>query len=233
VSPVRANPRWLLVVAAPAEARALMRGLKMDPQAADRSWEVLRGPGRLDVVVCGIGKTNAAAATARALSGSEHGFVVSVGVAGALPGTGLALGDVVAGSVSIYADEGLQTPERFVDCCQMGFPMGPFEGSAIPASSEVLAFLSPLAKTTGPIATVSTCSGVDALAMVVRARTGAIAECMEGAAVAHVGVRLGVATGELRVISNTTGDRPGQRWDLKGALAALEQVIGRFAASLG
>jgi nucleoside phosphorylase len=66
----------------------------------------------------------------------------------------------------------------------------------------------------------------------VRGRTGAIAECMEGAAVAHVGVRLGIATGELRVISNTTGDRSGQRWDLKGALSALEKVIGRLAASL-
>jgi futalosine hydrolase len=232
VSPVRANPRWLLVVAAPAEARAVLRGLKMDPGTADRTWEVLRGPGPLDVVVCGIGKTNAAAATARALSGSEYGVVVSVGVAGALPGSGLDLGDTVAGSSCVYGDEGLQTPEKFMDCCAMGFPMGPFEGSAIPASPEVLAILSPLANASGPIATVSTCSGVDAMAHQVRGRTGAIAECMEGAAVAHVGVRLGIATGELRVISNTTGDRSGQRWDLKGALAVLEQVIGRLVASL-
>lgn len=116
-----------------------------------------------------------------------------------------------------------------MDCCEMGFPMGPFRGSAIPASPAVLEVLKPLVDAVGPVATVSTCSGVGSLAEQVRARTGAVAECMEGAAVAHVGARLGVPTGELRVISNTTGDRPGQRWDLKGALAGLEAVIGRLA----
>jgi futalosine hydrolase len=54
---------------------------------------------------------------------------------------------------------------------------------------------------------------------------------MEGAAVALAAVRLGLAFGELRVISNTTGDRARQQWDLKGALARLTDVIGRLRAA--
>jgi futalosine hydrolase len=228
------RPRWLLVVAAPAEAKSVLRGLRMDPEAYPAEWQTLRGPDLIDVVICGIGKANAAAATARALSLSlgSFGAVLSVGVAGALPGSGLELRDVVAASASVYADEGLLTPERFMDCGAMGFPMGPFEGSSIPTDSDILSVIQPLARVTGPIATVSTCSGVDSLAQQVRARTGAVAECMEGAAVAHIALRLGVASGELRVISNTTGDRAGQRWDLNGALAELEMVIGRLAVRL-
>jgi hypothetical protein len=41
--------------------------------------------------------------------------------------------------------------------------------------------------------------------------------------------RLGIRAGELRVISNTTGRRLGQVWDLPGALAVLEGVIGRVS----
>jgi futalosine hydrolase len=51
---------------------------------------------------------------------------------------------------------------------------------------------------------------------------------MEGAAIAHIATRLGIPCGELRVVSNTCGDRQRQRWDLAGALAKLEAVIGRL-----
>jgi nucleoside phosphorylase len=81
----------------------------------------------------------------------------------------------------------------------------------------------------GGVATVSTCSGTDVLAARVCERTGAVAEAMEGAAVALVGARLGVAAGEVRVISNTTGERSRQVWDLPTALRGVE----RFAARLG
>ena len=60
-------------------------------------------------------------------------------------------------------------------------------------------------------------------------RTGAIAEGMEGAAIGHALAR---CTGrgtkpeflEIRVVSNTTGDRGRQVWDIKGALATLTRV---------
>jgi nucleoside phosphorylase len=66
------------------------------------------------------------------------------------------------------------------------------------------------------------------LAHEIRVRTGALAEAMEGAAVGMVAARLGVAFAEVRVISNNTGDRGGQAWDLPGALAGLTRLIGRL-----
>jgi futalosine hydrolase len=135
----------------------------------------------------------------------------------------------------VYADEGMESPTGFLDCQAMGFPLGPFDGSAIPADPVLLDVLRPLCEASGPIATVSTCSGTDARAAAVRARTGALAEAMEGAAVAHVAVRMAhlhpgraLATGELRVISNTTGQRDLQVWDIKRSLSRLTDVLDRF-----
>ena len=95
----------------------------------------------------------------------------------------------------------------------------------------MLNWLKPLCDATGPVATVSTCSGTDSLAAAVQTRTGAVVEAMEGAAVALVARRLDIPCGELRVVSNTTGDRPNQQWDIRGALDRLGAVIGRLAAA--
>jgi futalosine hydrolase len=184
-----------------------------------------------DCLITGIGKANAAGATARALDPGRHQAVLSVGVAGALPGSGLRPADVVAATASVFADEGLETPGGFSDCHAMGFPLGAFEGSAVPLDPRLLGILKPLATATGPIATVSTCSGTADLAERVRSRTGALAEAMEGAAIALVAHRLGVPAAELRVISNTTGDRPGQVWDLQAALSRLEAIVAVLATA--
>src|SRR5262249_16173113 len=127
-------------------------------------------------------------------------------------------------------------PSGFLDCHAMGFPLGPFGGPSIPADPGLLGLLRPLCNATGPIATVSTCSGTDARAAAVRAHTHALAEAMEGAAVAPVASRIaGIrpdrsapAIGELRVISNTTGDRGSQTWDIKRALAHLTEALDQF-----
>jgi len=142
--------------------------------------------------------------------------------------TFLPIATSIAATSCIHADDGLQTPNGFTDCAAMGFPLGDYPGAAVPISQPLLAILQPFVDTTGPIATVSTCSGTNTLANDIAARTGAIAEAMEGAAVAHVAHRLGVPAAELRIISNTTGDRAGQVWDLAGALRSLTSVVGKM-----
>ncbi len=176
----------------------------------------------------GISKANAAGAVARVIDPREHGAVLSLGVAGALPGSDLNIADVVLSELSVFADEGLQVPEGFRDCAAMGYPLGPGGGSSAPMDGELLQALRPLADAAGPIATVSTCSGTDERARSVRGRTRAVAEAMEGAAVGLVAERVAVRFGEVRVISNTTGDRDRQVWDLPRALEALTRLIGRL-----
>ena len=177
------------------------------------------------VVVAGIGRTNAAAATTQAIL--EHGpfeAVCSIGVAGALPGAELQLGETIVAEACIYAEEGLQTSEAFLDMQAMGFPLGDFTGNRVPVDERLLTRLQDHAPT-GLIATVATCSGSDLQAQTVARRTRAIAEAMEGAAVVHAARRLGAAAIELRTISNTTGDRGQQQWDLHGAFDAMARDV--------
>ena len=184
------------------------------------------------VVAGGVGRTNAAVATTRAqLEQGPFDAVLSMGVAGALPGSGLDLGDIVVGTSAVYMEEGIDTPEGFGDTSSLGFPLGDFTGNAVPADPALLERLAPLGRS-GPIATVATCSGTDESAERVAVRTGAIAEAMEGAAVLHAGGLLGLPGVEIRSISNTTGNRGCQEWDLDRGIQALEQALGPMSALL-
>ena len=133
------------------------------------SWGDL-GPD-VRTVVSGVGRVNAACAAVEAMI--EHPtatFVLSAGVAGALPaaeseGDTLAIGDVVIGSASVYVEEGLVTPEGFSDMRGLGFPLGPFDGNAAPCDAALhAAWVDAGVGRSGRIATVATCSGVDAWA---------------------------------------------------------------------
>jgi len=212
--------RTLVVVAVDAERDALGAACLASPS--------------VEVVVAGIGRTNAAAATAQAIaiasaSGRPFAAVVSAGIAGALPGSNLSPGTLVVADACVYAEEGIELPGGFGDMRALGFPLGDFEGNRVPVDGSLLRTFRAL----GPvdaIATVATCSGTDAAAERVRLRTAAIAEAMEGAAVVHASRRAGVPAIEIRAISNTTGDRSAQRWDIPRAFAALG-VAGNAVAS--
>lgn len=222
--------RLLVACATPLEARGAIGW--SGPTEALGDWAVHRLTDRLDFVITGVGKVNAGAAVARRVR-PEHRLVMSIGIAGVLPGSDLAIGDVVIGERSVYADEGLERDDgRFQGCASMGFPLGPFDDTGVRGDAGAVAALRALPPptggrlVTGVIATVSTCSGTDARAQRVRAITGAGAEAMEGAACGHVAARLYAAFVEVRSISNTTGDRSRQRWDIPRALDGLRAVLG-------
>jgi futalosine hydrolase len=191
-------------------------------------------------MVSGVGKANAAGATSRALQMRTYSAVINLGIAGALPGSSLTIGQTVLATRSVFSDEGVLTSDGFLTCSQIGFPPLPSHGDAAPADPGLLMLLEPLIRSRGgvlgPIATVSTCSGTDALARSVAERTGAVAEAMEGAAVGLAAARFsdsfprrGSPFAEARVISNTTGERKSQVWDIKRSLAALTELAAAIA----
>lgn len=187
-------------------------------------------------IVSGAGRTNAAAATTEQILKSRDrapfDAVLSIGVAGALPGSGLKIGDLIVASACIYAEEGIVTSRGFAGMDGLGFPLGDFEGNAVPVDEDLLDRLG-TAFPIGPIATVATCSGTDAAAETIARRTGASAEAMEGAAVVHAARRLQVPAIEIRTISNTTGDRKRQQWDLEAGLRAIGKNMARILDCLG
>ena len=203
--------------------------------ATDREAAPFKERG-LPIAVTGIGKVNAAVVASLALSGRrEASAVVSVGVAGSLPGVSPpGIGDCVVGTASVSAEDGLLTPDGFIPVDQMGFPLAQGVRSgrfpAAPALLHAVQERLPSAHL-GDIATVSTCSGTDAAALEVVQRTGAVAEAMEGVGVLQAAAQLGAAGLEVRAISNTTGRRDRQAWDLDAALATLGLVADAFIAS--
>src|ERR1051326_129584 len=175
--------RCILVVAGASGARAVRAGfLARAKKGKLPVWELIPLDTHHTLVVSGIGKGNAGAAVGRCVEKGSCSYVVSVGLAGALPGAGpLPRGAVVAATHCVYADEGAMTPRGFFDCAELGFPVAPapFEGNRGRVPERVLSRLRPLANRCDTIATVSTCSETDELARVTAVRTGAAAEAME------------------------------------------------------
>jgi futalosine hydrolase len=215
-------PRPLIVAAV---ARELHEFGVRAPAIGD--WRVRTILDGVAVVVSGVGRSAAAGAVAWNLAQRSYNCVLSVGVAGALPASGLEVGDVVAGSEAVFHEEGLITPEGHQSMAALGFPLtdGDEVTNRVAADPLLLRYLTDVCDRVGPIATVAGCSGTDAAASEVEHRTGACAEAMEGAAVLATARRLGVPAAELRVISNTTGDRPAQRWDLDSAVERLATAL--------
>ncbi len=177
------------------------------------------------IAVAGIGRTNAAATTTERIV--KHGpfdITISAGIAGALPGGELAAGDIIVSSSCVYVEEGLITPRGFADMEGMGFCLGDFPGNIVPVDEWLIDALAVRFRI-APIATVATCSGTDDAAAEVVRRTQAVAEGMEGAAVVHAARRLHVPAIEIRAISNTTGDRSNQSWDIDKAFQALGPAV--------
>jgi futalosine hydrolase len=79
----------------------------------------------------------------------------------------------------------------------------------------------------GLIGTVSVCAGTDRLALE-RARSGAIAEAMEGTAVALAAQQFGVPFAEVRGISNACGPRDGAPFELELAVRHATLVLARL-----
>ena len=184
------------------------------------------------VVVGGIGRTNAAVATTTAIHDEgPFDFVISAGVAGSLPDSGLSIGDIVVASSCFYVEEGLITPDGFQDMKAMGFSLGDFSGNTVPVDSTLLGRLCTIG-VTGSIATVATCSGTDEQAALVADRTCCLCEAMEGAAVVHAARLAGLLAIEIRAISNTTGNRDAQQWDLGLALDNLGTAVNTAVSAL-
>ena len=175
----------------------------------------------MPVLTTGIGPVNAATALTRFLSRNEVAAVISCGIGGAYPGSGLEVGEAVCAAEECYADLGAQTPEGFLDMEALGFPVVNSHYNRLPLD------LFPAGRRV-PFVTTSTCTGADAGAREIAARTGGAVESMEGAAIVHVAILHGVSVGEVRGISNAVGDRDRSTWRVKEAAGAARAALAEW-----
>ena len=179
----------------------------------------------------GVGKVAAAMNLTAALSENKPDAVLLAGVCGAYPQRHLRSGlrELEVGSLvlvggELAGDEGVLTPDGFMDLGKLELSESPSLDSDAELSAKLAAVLEcPTVKG----ATVSTGAGVDALSQAHALRTGAQVETMEGAAVAAVCKRFELPLVQLRAVSNRTGDRERGMWDLEGASAKLVAGIVR------
>ncbi|MFE6866910.1 futalosine hydrolase [Kitasatospora sp. NPDC057692] len=228
-----ARARLLVVVAVPAEAEAVLRGLGADPQASPAAPERVALPGgaldrvahpsgvTVDVLAGGVGPGAAAAAAATALTAARYDLVLSAGIAGGFAPRAPVGATVVATGI-VAADLGAETPEGFADVTELGF--GTVRHTPAPAAAALAA--EALGAVAGTVLTVSTVTGSAARAAALTARhPDAVAEAMEGFGVAEAAARHGVPSFELRTVSNAVGPRDRSAWRIGEALAALERAF--------
>ena len=202
--------------------------------ATQREVRALEGLG-VEARVLGVGKTTAAINTSAAIAQARPEAVLLFGVCGAYPtkhvraGLGaLSVLDPCVVTREVYADEGVMTPDGFIDLPGLGLEAaGPFDADA--ERSAAIAKELGCPEVVG--ATVSTGAGVDALSQAYALRSGAQIETLEGASVAQVCQRAEVPFVQLRVVSNRTGDRNFGGWDLAGAVSALADALGKLQAA--
>lgn len=180
------------------------------------------------VVVSGVGAVAAALATWRAFAAQQYDLVVSAGIAGAYPGSGLHAGDLAVSSRIVQADLGAQDGEQFLSLQALNLAVIPdrpqFNEFTVWDGAERLAHDAGAAY--GPMLTLNTVTGTQARAEeLTRLYPGALTEGMEGAGVAHAATLLRVPVLELRGVSNPVGPRDRRAWRIRGALDATRHGL--------
>ena len=190
----------------------------------------IEGGGFADAIV-GVGKVAAAIRTTQLLTARRPDWVLLIGVCGAYPGSGLDVGALCLVGEELLADEGVALADGgFLDLAAMGLgAIGPFAADPRRTAAAAAVLAAPVVRG----ATVSSCSGHDALASAIARRSGAAVETMEGAAVLQVCAHFGVPAVQLRCVSNRTGERARGGWDLRGAIDRLHAAVRTLASAQG
>ena len=227
-----------VITAVPREMALLEAALERPAVCSDGPVTLICGEiGTVPVVLAvgGIGKVNAALAAALLIERFKPSLVISTGCAGAYPGSGMSVGDLALARDEVQGDEGVITSRGWLDLHGMGFPLvtcssGSFY-NRFPLSTVFREKAGATARRQGidlregTFITVSTCSGTLQRGEELEQRFGAIAENMEGAAIAQVCLRYGVECLEVRGISNMVEERNMNAWDIPLAVDAAQRFV--------
>lgn len=171
--------------------------------------------------VTGVGIPMTLARLPGLIAGTGPSLIVNFGIAGAYPGSGLAIGDLVLGESEVFGDLGLELPgpDAFLPIRETPWadgiyrqPLALYAGPLAPFSGSVKA---------GKGCTVNACTGTRATGERRRRQFAADFETMEGAAAALAGSLAGVPVAELRAISNIAADRDMRTENVALALGNL------------
>ncbi|MCY2958635.1 MAG: futalosine hydrolase [Planctomycetota bacterium] len=186
-------------------------------------------PGLGLVALCGFGPIAAAARTAELLSTLRPARVVLVGIAGTFDAELLPIGRALAFDAVAVEGIGAGEGRDLAGPAALGFPQWPGAGGSEAIHDRIVLARSRVrdpARLRDPERTallLSTCAASASAAQAALRRERfpeALAEDMEGFAVALACALAGVPCQIVRGISNVVGDREPARWRIPAALAA-------------
>lgn len=182
------------------------------------------------LVVCGVGKANAAHATGLLIERFQPSLIINIGVAGAYPSSGLSIEDIAIAEREVYIDEGLVSSNGdFVSMKELNIPLSQHGEKNLYNTFET--YIPPQLKSSfkqGVFATVSSCTGSYKRALFIETQYNALCENMEGAAIAQVASYSALPFVEMRAVSNIIGDRPKEginKKDLQRASASITEAF--------
>ena len=195
---------------------------------------------RLDAVdrvaLCGFGLVAAAARTAGLVAAARPRRVVLAGIAGRFA-AGPAVGTAAVFAEVGCAGIGIGLGAAHESAARIGWPQWPGEPGP-PASAPIgdalrlAAGAGPDVPRAGELLTVAAASATAAEAALRRsAHPAAVAEDMEGFAVACACALAGVPCTIVRGIANEAGDRDHARWQTRPALEAAAALVNRLLAA--
>ena len=176
--------------------------------------------------LCGFGPVAAAARTSTLIARHKPERVVLTGIAGTFDPTGLGVGTAaIFPRVAIHGI-GVGGASAFVSAAALGFPHWPRAGRTDPESPDELVLDAPIPPAAGRLLTCCTASASPEEAQQrLEQYPGAVAEDMEGFAVALACRLAGVPLAIARGISNEVGNRDVERWQIPSALEAAWLVV--------
>jgi futalosine hydrolase len=218
-----------VVAATQVEAGRLVESL-CDCKEALRVAHLVLFAGRISdlsvyIAISGVGKTNAGVASALLASRFRVEHLVSVGIAGAYPSSGLNPGDVAVASSETYADEGCFSQHGWLDMESLGRPLVDREDMSF-YNTFPLEVPRDCSYPVGPFLTLSTVTGTKGASEALMERfPSAMCETMEGAAVAHVAAMFRLRCTEIRGVSNVVEDRDRDSWLVEEAAEAAQSAL--------
>jgi futalosine hydrolase len=224
----------LVLAATPTETTLLRQQLSSKTSSLCGGRELFHGNlCGAPVVVghAGIGAMLMAMQLTRLLTELRPGAVILCGCGGSYPDSGLGIGDLALASSETYGDCGVTTGTGFVPLEQLNIPQ---QTHLAPFFQQSYKLDTPLYKRAvellpqahcGPFVTVNNCSGTPELSRQLQQQTAGICENMEGAAAAQVCAEFSCPLVEVRGISNPTGTRVEDLWNIPLGMRVAQEAV--------
>lgn len=223
---------WVFA-ALPPELELLVRNLNASEQGQEAGAEWFLAETRKMRV--GLGLTGVGVASACFSLGSFLACIpapraIMVGSCGALPGSGLQVGDSVVASSESFSElgvldkPGIGDPEELKGLgLEQEIPLDKGLGEVLLGAARGLG-----RARLGRLLTVAGVSASLAQARARRKRFQALAENMEGYGLALASHKLGLEAAEVRGVSNKAGERDKSSWNLERAQVLAQEIVLAF-----